>query len=698
VLRLLALLLSALCTFAAPVHGQREGGRVALVIAVGEYGEAPEHPETGAPLRAYGDLNAGNDVPLVTGALKVHGFSEDEIRVLRDEEADADGIRRAFRWLTRQVDEGDVVVLHYSGHGHRITNDNPKEDEETDGYDELLVPYGAPEEFFDGYDGSLHIRDDELGELLQRLRERAGPRGNVTFFIDACFSGTATRGQDAPLVRGVMDPLGEPAGAVATRGGSRGERGTGLEGGEIGGPEAREGLAPFAVFSAASQRQVAYETFDVDGETRVGSLSFALARVLPAAEPGVTYRALSARVANALAGRVRQTPQAEGTLDAQLFSSRLSPQRPYVVVDSVAEAEGVVTLGAGSLLGLNPGTRLEVYPTGTGGPGVSEPLASLEVVQASPQQARARLLAADAGGPDDNPVAAPDRGADPNGLLGQWAFVTARSFGELRTRVRLHPDLPPRDMRGATARLGEMGIVELVDSGAEVEVYREDDQLVARALPDGPVLARGAMRVIRQVESYARAQYLRRLSFQAERLQVELELAPTEVERNLFGEITGCAEPRWGRAAEHPGFLGAGQWALREGDVYHLRVRNTGERRAFIALLDILPRGDVNVLRPREDESPGSYELEAGQELHLGCYQLADPEGVETLKLFATLEPQDFRSTFQSRNAGTRGPGEDLSQLQAAIGQSFGTRASVAPSPRGVATTRAIHIQLSPGG
>ena len=34
-----------------------------------------------------------------------------------------------------------------------------------------------------------------------------------------------------------------------------------------------DGLAPFAVFSAASQRQVAFETYDVDGRTRVGSLS-----------------------------------------------------------------------------------------------------------------------------------------------------------------------------------------------------------------------------------------------------------------------------------------------------------------------------------------------------------------------------------------------------------------------------------------
>ena len=97
--------------------------------------------------------------------------------------------------------------------------------------------------------------------------------------------------------------------------------GTGIEVGNT--PSTRggdDGLAPFAVFSAASQRQVAYETYDVDGETRVGSLSYALARTLPKAAPGTTYRALFAEITRTLSGKVRQTPQVEGTIDAQLYS------------------------------------------------------------------------------------------------------------------------------------------------------------------------------------------------------------------------------------------------------------------------------------------------------------------------------------------------------------------------------------------
>jgi len=89
----------------------------------------------------------------------------------------------------------------------------------------------------------------------------------------------------------------------------------------------------------------------------VGSLSYAIARTLPKAAPGTTYRALFAEITRALSGKVRQTPQVEGTIDAQLFSNRLSPQAPYIEVDTVVAERGMVALGGGSLMGLNVGTQ-----------------------------------------------------------------------------------------------------------------------------------------------------------------------------------------------------------------------------------------------------------------------------------------------------------------------------------------------------
>lgn len=689
----LVLLLSAFALAAAaalPTQAQ-EGRKRALVIAIGDYGTPPPHPVTGEPLRPYRPLNAGNDIPLVTGALRLQGFAPDDIRVVRDGEADARGIRNAFRRLVREADRGDVVAVHYSGHGHRLTNDNPDTDEEVDGYDEVLVPYGAHEDFYEGYDGSLHIRDDEVGEFLQRLRERVGPTGNVTFFIDACYSGTATRGDDELPARGVQTPLGVPAFAAGSGAGTESRSsggatdGTGVEIPPA--PATRGGdkeLAPYAVFSAASQRQVAYETYDVDGKTRVGSLSYALARALPEAGPGTTYRALMARVAAALSGKVRQTPQVEGTLDAWLFSDRLVSQSPYVTVDSVVPGAGragaVVLLGGGTLLGVNPGTRLVVHPVGTTRPDPATALATLVVRDVTPLSAGAEVV---------------DGTLDAS-TSGSWAFVVSRTYGDLATRVRLHPDLRERDRTGLTARLGDLGIVEFVDDGAEVVVVPGDGLIQARTVQDDLLLARGPVDVIQAVENYARNRYLRRLEFRSPDLSVALDLAPTQVERDLLGRTTGCAPVAWDAATSSAAYLGGDQWRMGLGDVYRLRVRNTGERRAFVALLDLMPRGAIRVLRPREDESPASYELEAGASLELGCYQISDETGHETLKLFATSAPQDFRGMFETR--GTRSAGSaDPSPLEALVAASYGgARSGEVGAPRGVATTVSIqlHVEL----
>jgi len=659
--------------------GSEDGRKIALIIAISDYGTPPNHPETGEPLRPYRHLNAMNDIPLVRGALEQQGFLPENIRVLEDAEADAAGIREAFRRLIRQTDDGDVVVFHYSGHGHRLTNDNPEEDDEVDGYDELLVPYGAPDEFYDGYDGSLHIRDDELGAFVTALRLRAGPTGNVTIFLDSCYSGTGTRGGPELPARGSEKPLGPPSRVVTsdTRGDAPAD-GTGIElsaaSGTRGGDDQ---LAPFAVFSAASQRQVAYETWDIDGKTKVGSLSYAIARTLPQAGPGTTYRALFAEITRSLSGKVMQNPQMEGTADAQLFSNQLTQQASYVVVES-ADATGV-TLAGGSLMGLNAGTRLVVHDVGATRADPATSIATLRVLDATATSALAEI--------EEGAITTADSGA--------WAFVTERTYGDLALRVRLDAALLERDREGLARVLSETGIIEIVTEGADVVVGERGGLPVARTTADDLELAIGAVDVVRVVEDFARNRYLRRLSFSAPDIRVELDLSPVEIEHDRLGRATGCAPADWDPDAHGSKSLGGGQWSLSTGDAYRLRARNTGERRAFVALLDLQPKGAITVLRPRDDEAPSSYELDVGGEMDLGCYQITDEAGQEVLKIFATRAPQDFRAMFETR--GTRGAsGGDLSALEAILASTYtATRSAEIGQPTGAATTRSVLIRVT---
>lgn len=200
------------------------------------------------------------------------------------------------------------------------------------------------------------------------------------------------------------------------------------------------------------------------------------------------------------------------------------------------------------------------------------------------------------------------------------------------------------------------------------------------------------------VEDFARNRYLRRLAFESDDLQVDFQLAPVEIERDRLGRATGCADPVWDPSA-HPGTsLGGDQWSLSVESAYRLRAVNTGERRAFVALLDLLPLGAIRVLRPRDDEAPSSYELEVGGEMDLGCYQLSEEIGSEVLKVFATRTPQDFRAMFESR--GTRGAGAgDLGALEAVLASTYtATRSSDVGQPTGTATTRSITIRVRPNG
>jgi metacaspase-1 len=158
----------------------------ALVIGINEYPTIRVNGVGGARnLRG-----ATNDAKNVKEALTEHfKVKSDEIRLLVDGEASRGAILAGFReWLIAGTEKGDRVVFYYAGHGAQVEDESG--DEGDDKFDEVLVPSDTKGEL-EGPEAGLSgfITDDEIGKLLAEL-----PGREVMMIVDACHSGTITRG------------------------------------------------------------------------------------------------------------------------------------------------------------------------------------------------------------------------------------------------------------------------------------------------------------------------------------------------------------------------------------------------------------------------------------------------------------------------------------------------------------------------
>lgn len=170
----------------------------ALVIGIGAY-----PAETG-----WAAIHGDNDVAIAVDYLQQAGFESAHIATLLDEQATYQGIQSAFLALIEQAGEGDLVYIHFSGHGQRITDvdgDEAIRNPKRAGYDEAWIPYDAHAIYKEGvYEGEHHLVDDEINGYLAQLRGKIGKEGKIIVVADACHSeGFSRAAEEAPVCRGL---------------------------------------------------------------------------------------------------------------------------------------------------------------------------------------------------------------------------------------------------------------------------------------------------------------------------------------------------------------------------------------------------------------------------------------------------------------------------------------------------------------
>ena len=161
---------------------RRGAARKALLIGISEYPN---------PLnRLYGCVN---DVFLMSSLLQENGFRADDIRIVLNHRATAEGIRSRMKWLMEDAVPGDQLVFYFSGHGAQMPSYNAEEI--VDHCDETLVPYD-----FD-WSPERAVIDDQIVGLYSQLHFDT----RLTMIFDCCHSGGMHR-DGGPTVRGVTPP------------------------------------------------------------------------------------------------------------------------------------------------------------------------------------------------------------------------------------------------------------------------------------------------------------------------------------------------------------------------------------------------------------------------------------------------------------------------------------------------------------
>lgn len=137
--------------------------RVALLFAINDYAGSAN------------DLNCCvPDLELSASRLGALGF---QLRPFQNYNVTRKQFREQLTYAFTNAVTGDYIWIDYSGHGSNIADRNG---DEPDGRDETLYLY----------DGNF--LDDETDALCKLIP----PGVTVVFFLDSCFSGTATRGID----------------------------------------------------------------------------------------------------------------------------------------------------------------------------------------------------------------------------------------------------------------------------------------------------------------------------------------------------------------------------------------------------------------------------------------------------------------------------------------------------------------------
>jgi len=580
--------------------------KYALLVGVGDYPASS----------GWQDLAGANDVIHLQEALKLHGFLVSDMTILVDQEATKNNIIIAFKQMEAKVKRGDLVVIHFSGHGQQIPDKNG---DELDELDETFVPYDSPKHFQpEIYEGENLLLDDEINSLTYGIREKIGTKGQIVLILDSCHSGTGNRG----LGRGRgTDVLMAPSNFETTT--------TDNSTFEVFESEYddRQHLAPMGSYFGSSAKELNYEVTD-DQLQPVGSLSYTIATLLAKLQEPISFQDFFCLIQNRMRVLVsQQHPQWDGPNSVLLFGKNYDQfsDSYSATFQSNNQIRGMV----GTMRGIHEGSKVTVYSTNKARGSIAEGV----VTDVDLTNSLIQL---------DTTIQIP---------FDEQLYIEVTTATEVPIKSNVSSQLPENSQwQFVMDSLQKNSFIEIIPEHADLfltenttkkalELFtREGDLLIN--IQENATQDFVLYKLLQQIKAYAQGKFLRGYEDNNSSLDFSIFLLPAE----QYTSITDLPSP-----------LGD---TVFVGTEINIAIKNEGEKGAYFSLIDIQPNNQLYVLIPEENlgHTAADFYLKPG-EVYVTDYtlEIGEPIGEETLKLVCTDQPLDINSIILSNGATLRG-------------------------------------------
>ena len=587
----------------------------ALLIAVANYSSAQ---------LGWTNLPTDRDRALMRQILVEQGFTApDAIKEIADEAATFEGIGQAVQQFTDGLSRGDVVVLHFAGHGQRLSDNDQ---DENDGWDECFVPFDAPVSLKarPTYRGEKHIRDDLIGTWIRRIRARIGPTGHLLLLMDSCYSGDISRGESS--VRGGEPPIKLPNHRMATRLTTKPTDASDYL--ERSGT-AQPNMGKFILITASEKNELSANVKDNAGN-RLGALTYAFSKAMRQLETGDSYRRLFTKIVDCVAEQsVNQNPTLEGDADLPIFGgSFVARNAVFRLTDKPGLGQHLVSVTGGFISGIFERARMAFFPLGNARGG--QPMAMGQVVESSLTHS----------------VVSIDSGAVQGPVDSVEVIESDKSFGNWQIAVSFSARLPGATRQAMKQLVATKQAIRVQDKGSDLQIDQRGNYLIMRATDTYrpfDSIAHNAPDALsfclQRILNYGQAKLLRGLTLHNEAFSIRAELVPVRTDPTDQVVVDTVKSLLNGTFPRFPINV-RGQ----------LTIVNEGTKGFFVTLIDILPDGHLAVLLPDETipgQERGIY-VAAGQRSDPILFRFSPPYGTEVYKLIATPHPLPVSATVRS--------------------------------------------------